>query len=75
MKLTQLVECVDCGEVDAPTVQGTCATCGSHAVAWIVGEQTFLLASDFQPNETNSLPSTNWCGIDKEFLRELGVEA
>lgn len=75
MKLSELVECENCGEADKPTQHGRCATCGSNGVRWVVGEQPFLLASDFHREETNSLPSTKWCGIDREFLREMGVEA
>lgn len=70
MKLGQLIECADCGEVDAPNVQGRCATCASQQVRWIVGEQSFLLASDFPREESQGL-----CGIDKEFLREMGILA
>lgn len=70
MKLNELIECVDCGEVDAPTMHGACATCGSHAVAWLVGEQPFLLSRDFQREEPHGMS-----GIDREFLREMGVEA
>ena len=66
MKLHQLIECAECSEVDVPTTNGRCPTCGSIALAWVS-----QLSDGIQ-----ALPAAReMTGIDKEFLREMGVSA
>lgn len=70
MKLHELIECANCEEVDAPTRHGTCRSCGSYAIAWLVRQQ--LWPEDFAGPEPAPI---HLCGIDREFLREIGVQA
>ena len=66
MKLDELIECAECLEVDSPTKQGRCRTCGSLAVRWVVQQQAWELPVRVEPRLT---------GIDREMLREMGVVA
>jgi len=70
MRLNELVECAECMEVDFPTKHGRCSTCGSFAIAWLsqLSDGTKVLHA--VEHEEPIL-----CGIDREFLREMGVEA
>lgn len=69
MKLNQLIECASCLEVDSPTKHGRCATCGSDAIAWV----SRLTGGISALPQAKPLPKM--CGIDREFLREMGVSA
>lgn len=69
MRLNEIVECAECLEVDVPSKRGRCQTCGSSAVRWIVGQ--YIAVS---PRLTVA-QETPMCGIDREFLREIGVQA
>jgi hypothetical protein len=66
MRLNQIIECAECLEVDVPTKHGRCSSCNSSAVRWIVGQSV---------HEINVTAETPMCGIDREFLREIGVSA
>lgn len=67
MRLTQLIECANCLEVDAPTQHGRCRTCGSDAVVWIAGPTVWSEPEPVVEREGVL------CGCDREFLREMGV--
>lgn len=70
MKIHELVECAECREVDAPTQFGRCSTCGSLGVTWLSqlrdGVRVLQVVKREEPRP---------CGIDREFLREMGVSA
>lgn len=70
MKLHELVECEECAEVNLPTRFGSCQHCGSYAVAWVVNQRLWL--QDLPQREPAEV---RLCGIDREFLREIGIEA
>lgn len=68
MRIGQLIECLECAEVNAPSKHGQCATCGSRAIVWLTGE---LVLAAYQPPQ----PEQVLCGVDREFLRNMGVMA
>ena len=69
MRLSELIECANCGEVGQPSKHGRCSTCNSDGVVLL----SMLLRT--QMRSESSPPKVKLCGIDRELLRDMGIES
>ncbi|MHB1952102.1 MAG: hypothetical protein ACYCOU_00015 [Sulfobacillus sp.] len=67
MKLSDMIECANCGEVGQPTKHGRCSICGSDGVVLLSAIVHGPMRSESQP------PELKLCGIDREFLRKMHI--